>query len=166
MKFFLPCRQQMFRQQVWPLLTVCLIYQVKSPKMCESHRGLKSKFQCKSAILYSLHDGKPCYRQPYCSVTDLHCYTYSKRAWMIWELYWTLPDPHSIPISNTSVPRWYGNWMDLCHIHSIPIVRGQRSYVVLVCACAVSPPYQILWGIHGFLLNTQQSHSIKQQSYN
>lgn len=80
------------------------------------------------------------------SFTAIH--NYSKHAWMIRELYRTLPNPLSIPISNTSVPRWYGSWMELCQIHRIPIVRGQRSRGIGMRVSHITPildPMGYLW---------------------
>lgn len=41
---------------------------------------------------------------------------------MIGELYGYLPNPQSIPISYTGVPG-YVNWMEMCQMRSIPIVK-------------------------------------------
>ena len=47
---------------------------------------------------------------------------------MIWELYETSQNICNIPISDASMRGWYGNYMELCQIHSIPIQVGQGSY--------------------------------------
>ena len=47
---------------------------------------------------------------------------------MIWELHGTLQNIYNIPISDASMRGWYGNYMELCQIHSIPIQKGQGSY--------------------------------------
>ena len=97
-KVFPSCRLQMSRQLVWSLLTVFLIYQVRSPKMCESHRGLKSKFLCRSvfALPYCTPSmmENPAIGSHYCSLT---------------------PSPLYIIII-ASMPGWYGNYIGLYHI--------------------------------------------------
>ena len=58
---------------------------------------------------------------------------------MLWELHGTLQNMYNIPISDASMPGWYGNYMELYQIHIISIQKGQGSYGIGVGLIHIIP---------------------------